>query len=112
MTICGNGQKLKTFLVFKGKPGDRIECDFISFQADCHYGVQEKAWMDEQLVQCWIKKNLIPDIATAPCGIIPMILDPYEVYLMHSVVNRIKGLAEQKYCISQEDEIATACLLI
>ncbi len=96
VTICGDGHKLKPFLVFKGKPGGRIERDFTSFRADCHYGVQEKAWMDERLVHCWIEKILGPDIATAPPGIIPIvILDLYRVHLMSSVVDKIEGLGAE-----------------
>ncbi len=42
-TIYGNGHKLKPVLVFKQKPGDRIDCDLTPFQDVCHYYVQEKA---------------------------------------------------------------------
>ncbi len=50
MTICRDGNKLKPCLMFKGKPGGRIDHYLTSFWADCHYGVEEKAWMDEQSV--------------------------------------------------------------
>ncbi len=81
VTICGYGHKLKPFLFFEGKSGDRIEYDLTSFWADCHYVVQGKAWMDEQLVHYWIDNIVAPDIKTAPHGIIPnVILNFYRVH--------------------------------
>ncbi len=100
MTIYGDGHKLKPLLDFKGKHGGRIECVLTSFRADCHYGVQEKVWMDEQLLHCWIDHILAPDIESAPPGIITIvILDFYRVYLMSSVVNRIEDLGAEVWHI-------------
>ncbi len=69
VTIYGNGQLLKPCLVFKVKPGGRIERNLTSFCADCHYGVQEKAWMDEWLLHYWFDIILAPDIKTVSPGI-------------------------------------------
>ncbi len=99
-TICGDGHKLKPLLIFKGKPGGRIEREFSNYCNDCFYGVQEKAWMDERLVYFWIEKILAPDIENVPPGIIPVvILDSYKVHLMGSVVNKIEELGAEVWHI-------------
>ncbi len=62
--------------------------------------MQEKAWIDEQLVHYWIDNILGTDITTSPCGIIPIvILDSYKAHFMHSVVNRIKDLRAKVWYI-------------
>ncbi len=112
MKICGDKHKINPFLVFKGNPCGRIEHDFTSFQADYHYGVQEKAWVDERLVYYWINNVLGPNIETPSCGIIPIvILNSYKVHLMCSVVNRLRTY-KQKCGISKEDALAPDSLLM
>ncbi len=99
-TLCGDGHKLKPLLILKGKPGGRIEREFPNFCDDCLYGVQEKAWMDEQLVHFWIEKIIAPDIKTAPPGIVPIvILDSYKVHLMGTIMNKIEDLGAEVWHI-------------
>ncbi len=65
MKICGDRNIFKPILIFKGNLGGRIKRGLTSFYADCHFGVQEKSWMDEQLVHFWIDKVVGPGIVQA-----------------------------------------------
>ncbi len=92
VTIYGDGNKLKPLLIFKGKLIGKVDNDLTSFHNDCHCGVQEIGWMHEPLIQQWIDDILEHDIATAPCGIVPIfILKSYKVGFMSSEDNRIEN---------------------
>jgi hypothetical protein len=58
--------------------------------------VQEKAWMDESIMQKWITLVLKPYVETAPDGVRPILfLDSYRCHLMASVVNVIEAMGVQ-----------------
>ena len=94
MTVTASGKILKPFLVFKGKPGARIEQrEFPSFSKECFYACQDNAWMDEGVMLLWIEKVLKPHVFGAPENIVPILfLDSYRCHMMASVVEKIQDL--------------------
>ena len=93
-TVCADGTMLTPMLVFKGKPGGRIETKQIpEYPVGCVYEVQHNAWMDECVMLLWVEKILAPYLLTAPDWVIPiLLLDSYRCHMMASVVNRIQDL--------------------
>jgi hypothetical protein len=79
---------------FQGKTDDRIASkELQSFPDDCFYACQQKAWMDEKMMNLWIDLVLVPWKNTRKQGIVPiLILDAYRVHMMGSIVNRIQSL--------------------
>lgn len=47
------GQKLKPFVIFKGRRNGKIDRELKSFPSDCIYAVQEKAWIDKDTFNDW-----------------------------------------------------------
>ena len=94
MTVTASGKILKPLLVFKGKPGGRIETrEFSAYPDEILYACQDNAWMDESLMLMWVERVLKPHIATAPDHIVPILfLDSYRCHMMASVVEEIQGL--------------------
>lgn len=70
----GAGDFLKPMLVFQGKSGGRIEHKFNDYPDGCINAVQERAWMDEMLMLCWVEEILKPWVKEAQNGIVPYIL--------------------------------------
>ena len=62
LAVTLSGKKLDPMIIFKGTPGGRIEKEFttpsLNYPRDQVYAVQEKAWMEERLMQVWAKKVL------------------------------------------------------
>ena len=59
-TVSGSGKLLKPFLIFKGKTDGRIASkELQSFPDDCFYACQQKAWMDEKMMNLWIDLVLV-----------------------------------------------------
>ena len=51
MRLTASGKFLKPVVVFKGKPGGRIEKrEFPTFPSDLLYACQENSWMDEAVM--------------------------------------------------------------
>jgi hypothetical protein len=94
MTITASGRVLEPLLVFKGKPGGRIEKrDFPNYPRGIVYACQEKAWMDERVILMWLESVLQPYVSKAPEHIVPILfLDSYRCHMMSSVVNKIHEL--------------------
>ena len=94
VSVTASGDMLSPFLVFKGKPGGRIEKrEFPTFHPGGIYCAQSKAWFDESTTLLWIDKVLKPFVATAPDGIQPLLfLDSYPCHKMNSVKNAIEDL--------------------
>ena len=96
VTITASGKKLCPMLVFKGKPGGRIEREFSGYPDGGKYTVQERAWMDESVMMKWVDTVLKPYVEGAPQGIIPvLLLDSYRCHMMASVVSKINELGVQ-----------------
>ena len=93
-TVTGSGKLLTPFLIFKGKANGRIASkELQTYPKECIYACQEKAWMDESMMNTWIDLVLIPWKNSRDPGVIPMlVLDAYRVHMMGSVVNRIQSL--------------------
>ena len=74
MTVTASGEVLKPLLVFKGKPGGRIEKrEFPAYPCEIVYACQENAWMDEKvMLLMWVQKVLKPYILTAPEHVVPI----------------------------------------
>ena len=57
------------------------------------YAVQNKAWMDESMMDVWIEKCLSPWKDTLPLDATPLlILDSFRVHMMGPVVEKIQRL--------------------
>jgi DDE superfamily endonuclease len=92
-TVTASGAVLPPLFVFKGKPGGRIEREFLGYIDGGIYTVQQKAWMDESIMLKWVDTVLKPYVATAPVGVEPILfLDSYRCHMMQSVVTIIQGL--------------------
>jgi DDE superfamily endonuclease len=96
MTVTASGKALTPLLVFKGKPGGRIEKrGFPAYPAGIVYACQENSWMDESvMLLLWVEKVLIPYVSEAPDHIAPVLfLDSYtSCHMMNSVVKIIQDL--------------------
>lgn len=94
VTVTATGMLLKPLIVFKGKPGARIETqEFPTFPQDNFYACQDRAWMDKRVMQLWVRLILKPYVEEAPPGVMPLILlDSYRCNMMASVVNVINDL--------------------
>ncbi|KAI2495635.1 hypothetical protein MHU86_18864 [Fragilaria crotonensis] len=56
VTLTASGEMLKNLIVFKGKPGARIETrEFPTFPDQNLYVCQERAWMDERVMRIWVR---------------------------------------------------------
>jgi hypothetical protein len=93
-TVSGSSKLLKPFLIFKGQTNGRIaNKELQTFPADCFYACQQKAWMDEKMMNLWIDPVLVPWKHSRKPGVVPLlILDAYRVHMMGSIVNRIQSL--------------------
>jgi hypothetical protein len=94
MTVTASGKVLKPLLVFKGRPGGRIEKrEFPTYSNKMVYACQDNAWMDERVMLMWVKKVLQPYVLDAPQHIVPILfLDSYRCHMMASVVEKIQEL--------------------
>ena len=93
-TVTASGKLLTPFLIFKGKTNGRIaNRELQTYPDECIYACQEKAWMDESMMNKWIDLVLIPWKNSRDPSITPLlILDAYLVHMMGSIVNRIQAL--------------------
>jgi hypothetical protein len=96
MSVTASGRVLKPYLIFKGKPGARIEKkELVNYppEWEMFYSCQDAAWMDERVMLLWVELVLKPYVETAPVGIIPLLfLDSYRCHMMHSIVDAIQTL--------------------
>ena len=92
VTLTAGGDMLPPLLVFKGKPGGRIEREFSSYHAGGFYCVQEKAWMHEPIMLIWVEQILKPYIENAPVGVEPVLFLDCGCPLLSSVINAIYNL--------------------
>ena len=58
--ILQNKILTQMFILFKGKPGGRIERDFANYPPGASYCVQNNAWMDEEAMKKWVDRVLKP----------------------------------------------------
>jgi hypothetical protein len=94
VTIAADGTVLPAAVIFKGKPGGRIEQrEFATYPPNNQYHCQDAAWMDEAVMLAWVDGPLKAYVDTAPDGIVPLlVLDSYRCHMMASVVNRIQEM--------------------
>jgi hypothetical protein len=94
MTVTASGKVLTPLLVFKGKPGGRIEKrEFPTYPSQILYACQDNAWMDEKVMLIWVEKVLKPYVQDAPEHVVPLLfLDSYRCHMMASVVDEIHAL--------------------
>ena len=94
VTICADGTVLPSVVIFKGKPGGRIEkTEFATFPPNHQYHCQAAAWMDESVMIAWVDGPLKAHVEQAPTDVVPiLILDSYRCHMMASVVHRIQDL--------------------
>ena len=96
-TVTASGEMLKPLVVFKGKPGARIETrEFPTYPADNAYACQQTAWMDERVMLLWVRTILKPFIDDCPDNIQPLLLlDSYKCHTMASVTRELEALGIQ-----------------
>ena len=94
VTVTAGGTMLPPVLIFKGKPGGRIQKgEFKTYPSEGFYACQKCAWMDEDVMHTWIEKVLAPYVKGAPPNVRPVILlDSYRCHIMSSIVDLIVGL--------------------
>jgi hypothetical protein len=67
---ASGGMLSKPLVVFKGKPGGRIEArEFPAYTADNAYAIQESAWMDERVKLKWVSTILQQFLEDVPANI-------------------------------------------
>lgn len=85
------------FLVFKGKPGARIETtEFPTLPPDSHDGCQERTWIDKCVMWMWVCFVLKPHVEVVPGNIQPVILlDSYRCLMpkRHQVIPSVTQCA-------------------
>ena len=61
LAVTLSGGKLDPFVIFKAKPGGRVEKEFKEgYPIGTHFVVQEKAWNDEEKMHQWIDMVWMP----------------------------------------------------
>jgi hypothetical protein len=87
VTIAADGTVLPAAVIFKGKPGGRIEQrEFETYPHNNQYHCQDAAWMDKKVMLACVDGPLKAHVQQAPEGIIPLlILDSYKCQMMASV---------------------------
>ena len=58
-TVDANGRMLPPMLIFKGSANGHISREFSTYPDRGHYACQNKAWMDEDMMNKWIDQVLI-----------------------------------------------------
>jgi hypothetical protein len=93
-TVTASGKLLTPFLIFKGKTNGRIvNKELQTYPDECIYACQDKAWMDESMMNKWTELVLIPWKNSRDPSVTPLlILDAYRVHMMGLIVNRIQAL--------------------
>ena len=96
-TDTASGKVLKPLVVFKGKPGARIETrEFPTYPANNAYACQETVWMDERVMLLWVRTVLKPFIQDCSINIQPLLLlDSYECQTMARVTGELEALGVQ-----------------
>ena len=84
LTITAAGDQLVPMVVYKGTENGTIKKrELPNHHPTCIYETQENAWMDERVMLRWVEDILVPYVALAPPGIIPVILlDSYRCHIM------------------------------
>ena len=107
-----SGEKLPPFLVFTGKRTGRIirevtgDVESRGYPSNVVMSVQQKAWMDETLMQEWIDRVWMPWVVEHQATYTYLIMDSLaidifqnltfiQVHMMGSVVNRLATLNTQ-----------------
>ena len=92
VTVTASGKILPPFIVFKGAPNKRIaKQEFGTYPTGGKYACQQKAWMDETLIEAVLKPYTDKKDAWDLSGPPPiLILNAYRVHQMGSVVNCIQ----------------------
>lgn len=97
LAVSANGDKLKPFLIFKGKVGGRIETREFPQNPHgdvVHLCVQESAWQDERNMLQWIDAVFVPYVQQRAQGIVPvlLVLDHFSVHWTADVRARLETL--------------------
>ena len=91
LAVAADGTKLTPLIVFRGKPGGRIEREFKDFPATAKYIVQENAWTDERVMLYWVENVLRPYVEDCPAGIVPyLLLDKYKCHYQGSISKKVE----------------------
>ena len=93
------GGKLKPLIVFKGKPGGRIEKkEFQGYSDGAFWHVQKNAWCDDRVMKQWVLQVLPLWVADLKAQfvdehVVPLlILDAYKCHMQSAIVTLIQDL--------------------
>lgn len=93
--VALDGSKLPPFIVFKGKRSGRIIREVTQrasengYPADCVYSVQDKAWIDEELMLEWIRRVWAPWVQSKNLQQSYLIMDSFKAHLVGSVADAL-----------------------
>ena len=77
-TVYASGWMLPPMLIFKGATNGGISREFSTYPDSGHYACQQKAWIDEDMMNKWIDLVLIPWQNTKMPDAVPLlVLDAY-----------------------------------
>ena len=85
LAVSKSGRKLKPLIVFKAKPGGRIQKElknYHGFGTQCVYAVQEKGWTDTEIMHLWIDTVWIPYANENYQNISYLMIDSFRVCLL------------------------------
>ena len=93
--VSGSAHKFPPYVIFKGKPGARIKKELRKWEDNgyfhgCFYGVQLKAWMNEEVMLKWIERVWKPFTASKN-GLTMLIIDQMKAHLLPTVKRAIEN---------------------
>eukprot|EP00977_Amphora_coffeiformis_P024178 scaffold15108_cov180-Amphora_coffeaeformis.AAC.54 len=94
--VTGGGYKFPPFVIFKGKPGARIDKELHKWEDNgyshgCEYTVQGKAWMNEDTMLQWVEKVWKPFAQSkSKDGLTMLIIDQMKVHMLPTIKKAIE----------------------
>ena len=103
LAVSANGDKLKPFLIFKGKKDGRIATrDFPTNPQREHIELvcQDSAWQDEANMLKWVQVILVPYLQEKAAGVTAiLILDKFSVHWTATVQSKLAEIGIKLYGI-------------
>lgn len=87
--ITASGLKLPPLLVFKGTATGRVRREFVNYNPGARYATQEKAWVDQAVMQRWIETVWTPWTAMHPRSY--LLMDQFTVHKTAETTNAIQA---------------------
>ena len=92
--VSADGRKFPPYIIYKGKRAARVAREVKKWEEHgysdgCVYGVQEKAWMNENMLLDWVKRVWKP-FTESKGGLMLLIVDQFSVHMMSTVKKAIE----------------------